>query len=316
MRFVIACLASVLIVSGQNSMNFSTPPGQVEPATVNLPAQRIGPDDLISLFVYDSPELSRTIRVGPDGFIRLPMLKQRVRADGLMPDELEVAVAEALKKERLLVDPVVTVTLAEYHSRPISVLGAVRMPVAFQAIGNVTLIDALTRAEGLSNDASGEILVSRVDGIGNRMIPQRISYRQLIDGADPSLNLRLTGGEEIRVPMTDKIVVVGNVRKPGQFPISDNGAMTVMKAIALSEGLTPFAAKVAYIERTSEKTKTKTEIPVELRRIVDRKAQDVELQSNDLLYIPDDRGSRLTVTTLEKILGFGATTGSGFLIWH
>jgi len=288
----------------------------VEPANTNLPAQRIGPDDLIGLSVYDSPELTRTIRVGPDGFLRIPMIKQPVKAAGLMPAELEESVAKALNQQHLLVDPIVTITMVEYHSRPISVIGAVRMPLSFQAIGSVTLIDALTRAEGLNNDASGQILVSKIDGAGNRTIPQKIAYRDLISGSEPLLNLRLTGGEEIRVPMSDRIVVVGNVKKPGQFSISDNGAMTVMKAIALSEGLAPFAAKVAYIERTADKTNAKTELPVELRKIVDRKSPDIELQPNDTLYIPDDRTRRMTETALEKILGFGATTGSGFLIWH
>jgi hypothetical protein len=89
-----------------------------------------------------------------------------------------------------------------------------------------------------------------------------------------------------------------------------------MKAVALSEGLSPYAAKVAYIERAGDTTHEKHEIPVELRKIMERKSPDVDLQAKDTLYIPDDRGSRLTANALEKILGFGATTGSGFLIWH
>src|SRR5882724_576208 len=54
----------------------------------NLPAQRIGADDLIAISIYDAPELSRTIRVSPEGNIRIPMLKKRIRAMGLMPAEL------------------------------------------------------------------------------------------------------------------------------------------------------------------------------------------------------------------------------------
>src|ERR1035438_8835074 len=57
----------------------------------NLPAQPIGANDLIAVSVYDAPELTRTVRVGADGLIRLPMLKQRVKAQGLMPGELESA---------------------------------------------------------------------------------------------------------------------------------------------------------------------------------------------------------------------------------
>ncbi len=211
------CLLCSVSTYGQPPTVLSRPPVSVEPASTNLPAQRIGPDDLIGLSVYDSPEFTRTIRVGPDGTLRLPMLKERVKADGLMPSELESAIAGALTAEQLLVDPFVTVTVVEYHSRPISVVGAVRKPVTFQAIGTVTLIDALTRAEGLTDDAAGEILVSRTDGEGARTLSERIPYRKLIDAAEPGLNLRLTGGEEIRVPTVSKIFVIGNVKKPGAF---------------------------------------------------------------------------------------------------
>ena len=127
----------------------------------NLPAQRIGPNDLIAVQVYGAAELSRTIRVGGDGQIRLPMVARRIAADGLMPIEVESAIAEALKAEQILVDPIVTVTIVEYQSRPISVAGAVRRPITFQAAGPTTLLDALTRAEGLSPEAGPESLLTR-----------------------------------------------------------------------------------------------------------------------------------------------------------
>jgi len=61
-----------------------TRPAAVDPGA-NLPALRIGPNDLLAVSVYDSPELTRTLRVGADGMIRLPMLKQRIKADWLFP---------------------------------------------------------------------------------------------------------------------------------------------------------------------------------------------------------------------------------------
>src|SRR5438874_13823840 len=100
------------------------PQGRGIPAqepTANLPAQKIGPRDLVAIQVYDSPELTRSVRIGADGFLRLSMLKQRVKAEGLMPAELEAAIATALQDEGLIVEPLVTVTVAEYSSRPISV---------------------------------------------------------------------------------------------------------------------------------------------------------------------------------------------------
>src|SRR6266849_624009 len=100
----------------------------------NLPAQQLGVDDLVAISVYDAPELTRTLRVEGDGTIHLPLLKDGVQADGLLPRQLEAGVVEALKTEQILVDPVVKVTVAEYHSRPIAVMGSVRRSITFQAV--------------------------------------------------------------------------------------------------------------------------------------------------------------------------------------
>ena len=79
----------------------------------NLPAQPVGASDLLSITVYGAPELSRALRVTPEGSIRLPMLKQSILVRGLMPLEIETKLAESLSAEQILVDPVVTVTIAE-----------------------------------------------------------------------------------------------------------------------------------------------------------------------------------------------------------
>jgi len=284
----------------------------------NLPLQKIGPNDLVALSVYQAPEFTRTVRVGAEGRLRLPMVKQTIRAEGLLPSELEAAVAEALIHEQILVDPVVTISIVEYHSRPISVAGAVKKPTTFQAIGAVTLLDALTRSEGLTQDAGPEILVTRrqpgPDGDLVSLV-QRIPVSGLIDAADPELNLRLYGGEEIRVPEAGRIFVVGNVKKPGSYPVKDASDTTVLKMLALSEGLAPFAGKQAYIYRREDGTGTKNEIAIELRHIMDRKAPDVPLQPQDILYIPDNRGRRISLTALERAIAFGTATASGVLIW-
>src|SRR6476659_2645214 len=113
---------AVVFLALTASVSFAQRPAPMsDPAATNLPAQKIGADDLLAVSVYDSPELTRTVRVGADGSIRLPMLKQRIQVEGLMPSDVEAAIGTALKTEELLVDPFVSVTVAEYHSRPISV---------------------------------------------------------------------------------------------------------------------------------------------------------------------------------------------------
>jgi polysaccharide biosynthesis/export protein len=289
----------------------------VPDGSANLPSQRIGPSDLIAVSIYDAPELSRTIRVGADGYFALPMLKQRLMAKGLYPADLETAISAALRDEEILVNPVVTVTIAEYHSHPISVSGSVKVPLVFQAEGPTTLLEAIARAQGLNADAGREILISRPqpgpDG-KSVMLTRRISVRSLFDDADPELNVTLTGGEEIRVPEIGKIYVMGNVKKSGAFPVQDGADTTVMQMLALAEGLSPFANKQAFIYRR-EAAGSKNEIAVPLDKIMKRQAPDVPLTANDILYIPDNRGRRIGMAALEKILLFGGTAGATALIY-
>jgi len=284
-----------------------------------LPVQEIGANDLIALSVYDAPEFTRTIRVGSNGEIALPMLRRKLRAEGLFPDMLEGSIAEALEAEHILVDPIVTITIVEYSSRPISVLGAVRRPITFQASGPVTLIDAITRAEGLSPEAGSEILITRTrpgkDGLPSRQI-ERIPVKGLINQADDELNPLLAGGEQVRVPEIGKVFVVGNVHKPGAFRVEDSAGTSVLKLLALSEGLLPFASPQAFIYRRVPGSAAPSEIPVALTKIMSRKAPDLPLEPNDILYIPDSKGRRLTSTTLERLSGFGGTAAIDLLIFH
>lgn len=287
----------------------------------NLPSQKLGIDDLVAVSVYDAPELTRTVRVEADGTIHLPMLTDGVKAAGLFARDVEGALVEALKTEQILVDPVVKVTVAEYHSRPISVMGAVRKPLTFQAVGTVTLLDALARAEGLSPDAGTEVLVSRPQpsqdsrGEVTSTLVERIPLNRLLKDADPAVNYQLHGGEEIRIPEAGKIFVLGNVKKPGAFAVHDAGDNSILKMVALSEGVLPYAAKLAYIYRR-DPNGDKHEIEVEFDKIMQRKAPDMALQVNDVLYIPDNKSRRNAVNVIDRITGFGASTASGMLIWH
>jgi polysaccharide biosynthesis/export protein len=314
-----------VLASAAPAQQASRPPSPAPPPTSfsdssNLPQERIGRDDLVGIYVYDSPELTRTVRVSADGAIRLPMLKARIMAAGLNPAELETAVAAALAKEELLVNPIVSVTVVEYRSRPITVSGSVKAPTTFQATGVVTLLDAISRAGGLAANAGPEILVSRPpaeqDGHSINLV-QRISVKGLLDNADPALNIRLEGGEDIRVPEAGRFFVLGNVKLPGAFTIQDGAESSVMKALALSQGLQPYAAKIAYIYRTEGGVSGKSEIPVELKKIMDRKTPDVPLMANDILYVPDNTGRRNAMSALEKSILIAAGLGAAALyIWH
>jgi polysaccharide export outer membrane protein len=282
-----------------------------------LPPQTLGPGDLVSISVSDCPDLTKSFRVNGAGMLKLQLLKEPIVAAGKEPQEIEDEIQRALIKDEILVQPIVSVAVLEYRSRPVSVMGAVKRPITFQAVGTVTLLDALARAEGLAQDHGAEVLVSRprAAGAGPALV-QRISLNGLMVEADPALNIRLVGGEEIRVPSAGKVYVVGNVKKPGIYPIQEGNNSTVFEMVAMSEGLAPYAKKQAYIYRREAGKEGRNEIQVELAKIMDRKGVDVPLEANDILYIPDNKGQRLTNTIIERIVGFGTATGTGILVWH
>ncbi len=297
---------------------------QVQPVTTqNLPAQKIRPNDLVGVSVYGEPELTRTVRVGADGTIRLSMLREKIEADGLMPEELEQAIARALKAQEILIHPFVTVIVAEYQLLPpISVAGAVRIPITFQPVEKkITLLEAITRAGGLSPEAGSEILVTSPRSSAGAGIPatnatslvRRVQVKSLIDAADPDSNILLEGGEEIRVPGLGKVYVVGDVKNPGVFPMEDPSGTSILKVLALSQGLTPYATNEAFIYRREAGAALQNEIRVELKKIMDRKLPDVPLVANDILYIPDAHKRRATMSALEKIFLFGGIAASALI---
>jgi polysaccharide export outer membrane protein len=137
----------------------------------------------------------------------------------------------------------------------------------------------------------------------------------LLHDTDGSLNIPLVGGEEVRVPEADKVYVFGNVKVPGALPVHDDTETTVLKVLAQCQGLTAFPTKLAYVYRLKPGTKEREEIVIPLHNIVKRTSPDVALLPNDVLYVPDATGKRVTVTTLEKMAEIGGSTLSGMLIW-
>jgi len=317
-RLVVSLFWCVIVLHAQST----SPPVSPAPSSpdANLPAQKVGPNDLLWISVADCPELTRNFRVSADGTLALPLIKERIQVADKLPTEIETELAQALIQDEILVKPVVTVSVAEYRSVPVSVMGAVKRPVTFQAVGNMTLLDALTKAEGLTSDAGAEILVSKPPSPGQHAegatLVQRIPVKELMEEANPALNLRLYGGEEIRVPLAGRVYVVGNVKKSGAFPVQDGNDTSVMKVIAMSEGLLPYTSKQAFIYRREAGKNDRDEIPIQLGRILDRKAPDIPLQANDILYIPDNKGRKMTAQALDRIAGFGTSTASGVLIFH
>jgi polysaccharide export outer membrane protein len=318
MKNVGIALLNVLITGSalaqQPSTVHNTAGGSSFTEASNLPVERIGKNDLIGVTVYDCPELTRTVRVDSNAEIRLPMLRHAVHAGGLYPSDLEHAITNALVVDKVLIDPLVSVSIVEYRSRPISVIGAVKNPTTFQASGSVTVQEAISQAGGFTDNAGAEIIVSQQHLVTNgepASTSRHISVHDLLAYPDPSSDFTLQGGEVISVPQAGRVYVVGNVKKPGMFSITGDSDSSLMKVLALSGGLDRFSKHTAYIYRLEEGHSQRTEIPIALKMIMNRQAPDVPIEADDILYIPDAAGLRASLTVLDRAIiisaGLGAT---------
>jgi polysaccharide biosynthesis/export protein len=273
------------------------PPGS--PVTIegsNLPFQPIGASDLIRLTVSASPELSQVFRLDQHGNLNLPLLRAPISAKGLMPNVLGDEIAAALRAQRLLVNPIVVVSVVEYAGRGVTVAGAVKIPTTIQDLGNLRVLTALVQAGGLLPGAGPEIIVEQANGT-----TQRLSVRKLFDGLHPELNIPVGVGAQIMVPEGERVFVAGDVKRPGAFPFQSVEDTTVLQLLALSGGLDSYSGRKAYIYRTVPGEYKKREIEVPLKRILDRKAPDVKLAPNDILYVPINNAQKTSASVLALL---------------
>lgn len=304
-------LLSTLATAQRLALPQTGPVYAVAPTTgaPNLPLLPIGASDLIRLSVSNSPELTQTFRVDRDGQLHLPLLPKPLPAAGLLPDALGTQIATALRTQHLLVKPVVDVAVVEYRSRDVTIAGAVKTPTTVQELGNLRVLAALSLAGGLLPEAGPEVIVEQADGA-----TWRLPVHDLFDGLHPQLNIPVYAGAQIRVPSCDRVFVVGNVKRPGAFPFLALEDTTVLQLLALSGGLDSFSQHKAYIYRVIQGQPGKQVIEVPLRSIMNRKATDVKLAANDILYIPTNNRLKTSASVLNHMTGMGNTAASA-AIW-
>lgn len=260
----------------------------------------IGADDQLTVTVLQAPELNTTARVSQEGLISLPLLGP-VRAAGLSPVEFERALREQLGA-KYMKNPEVTVQVTDIRSQGLSVVGAVAHPGVLQVRGSTRLLDVLSLAGGLTPDAGHSVLIVHHGAAA----PIEIPLKPLMESRDLRLNVPVFPGDVVNVRPADIVYVVGAVKKPGAFAMQGNDRLTVLRALALSEGLVPTAQKNAIVVRTSPSGE-RAEIAVDLGRLLKGQNPDVGLQAHDVLFVPTSGSkvaARATLDALVRVLSF------------
>jgi polysaccharide export outer membrane protein len=240
---------------------------------------RIGVGDQVMITVYGQDELTKKTMVGMDGSIEYPLLGSLTLA-GKTVREVQAEVTAALGKT-YIVNPQVSVEVANYKSQAVYVTGPVKNPGKIPLEGGTTLKDALSSSGGYTSDAGYKITVARrsigADGIARE--PERLVYSRS-DVEAGLANLDLKPDDVVTVSEKDYFYIQAEVKKPGKYEIQPG--LTLLQAIAVAEGLTDWADKkeIVLIRKTGPRQ------TLNLKNIERQKNPDVPLVAGDIIIVP------------------------------
>ena len=296
-----------------------------KPACVNQVRSTylLGPEDELSL---SAPELEvlpgKTVRVDGEGDLQVPMVG-RVHVAGLTVQQSEQELNKRLKT--YIKDPQVAIDVKELRSQPASVLGAVNSPGIHQVQGHKTLMEMISMAGGVRQDAGYSIRITRemdwgciplsnstIDASGRFSVAQ-VNLQSIMDAKTPEENIQILPHDVITVPKAEMVFVTGEVKKSGGFILGEHQSMSVLQAVSLAEGLGQTADKKhAKILRLNPGADQRVEIAVNLKGILEGKSNDVTLQGNDILFIPGNAGKKVALRVIEAAI----QTGTGVAIYR
>jgi polysaccharide biosynthesis/export protein len=311
---------AVTAAPGQKTLPAAAPPavGSIEPSSPYV----LGPDDEITVRAIDVDEIDgKTARVDRSGSVDLPLVG-KLKASGLSVGQFEEELTKRLAK--YVKEPRVSVTVSDYKSQPVSVLGAVNTPGVYNVTGPTTLAQVLSRAGGIRNDGGSTVNITRSSAWGpiplasakedpsGNFSTADVSLKTLMDASNPRDNILVKPTDTITVPRADLVYVVGAVNKAGGFALTDRGNITVLQAVSLAEGLQKTSApKNAKIVRGGT-AGSKQEIKVNLAKILSGSSPDMPLLANDILFVPTSGAKAVSYRVLEAAV----QTGTGIAIFH
>jgi len=283
----------------------------------------LGPNDRFTVeALHAAPDIStQPYRIDSTGYVTLP-LAGRLKATGLTIEQFEREVASRLTP--YILEPQVSVSVTEFRSQPVSVVGAVKSPGVYQLEGSKTLLEALSLSGGAVPEASDRVTITRRSEWGPLALPSvrndpsgrftvgETSLRGLMDAKNPVDNIAICPSDVITVPFARLVYVIGEVHKPGGFMLHDQESASVLQALSMAQGLLRTAAPThARILRRQANRSERLEIPVNLKPVLGGNAADVTLQADDILFIPNSAS--------KVVLYRGAEAGlemmTGVVIW-
>jgi polysaccharide export outer membrane protein len=279
------------------------------PAGSSMPSA-IAPGDVLEISEYHTPEFHSVVRVSADGMVMLPLVKA-VSLGGLDEESGARAVEAALLAKGMLRHPLVSILVTSQAGQDVSVLGEVLRPGVYPYTAHHRLLDVIAQASGVGPGAG------RVVNIIHRSDPNT-PHGVAMDpeGTDPSKehNPELSPGDTVEVSRAGLVYVVGDVIRPGGFPVDAAHGLTVLQALSLAWGSTPNAASSKALLIREQKG-GRTLIALNLKRMLQGLDPDQPIHDRDILFVPDSMAKNLINRTLESAIqsAIGVSIYSGLV---
>jgi len=273
-------------------------------------AAPIGPGDSLEIGEYHTPEFRSAVRVSPAGTVTLPMIGE-MQLGGLDEQAAARAIEAALMAKGMLLHPLVSVLVVAYAGQDVSVLGEVARPGVYPYSVHHRLLDLIAAASGLAPGAG------RLVNVFSRSDPET-PHAVVLDpnGTDKSSdhNPELSPGDTVQVSRSGLVYVVGDVIRPGGFPVDPVHGLTVVQALALAWGPTQNAATgKGLLIREQKGGRTLTALNV--KRLLRGQDPDLPVEDGDILFVPDSLAKNLVNRTMESAIqsAIGVTIYSGLV---
>jgi polysaccharide biosynthesis/export protein len=294
------CVLSLVLTCAAHGQ---TDPSQVQAQNAPAPTQgeapkiAIGAGDLLNVDVFDTPELSGSVRVNQNGEGNLPVLGI-IELAGLNSNQAARKIEAELKARGLLIDPHVTVSIAEYATQGATLMGEVHSPGLYPTLGSRKLLDMIALAGGVTTSAGR---LATIIHRGDPQHPVNIPLAPNANSLAAQENPVILPGDTVVIARAGIIYILGAVGKPGGFLVDNNERLSLMQAITLAGGWSSTAAmsQVRLIRKVPE---GREEIKLNLKQVVYGKEADVKVSDGDILFVPSSLGKTLAYRGLEAAI--------------
>lgn len=252
---------------------------------------KVGGYDVLNITVYEEKDLSReAVRVSADGYISFPLIA-RLKVDNLTTSEIERLISNRLAEGQYLLDAHVSVMVTDYKSKRFLVLGSVKNPASYSLQAQERVLDAISKAGGIDTDNAGKrgmiVRTENPDTPQERKIVINLDLQGLLKGKDQVSNIFINDKDVLFIPTAEHFYIIGEIKNPGSFPLTDR-EITLVEAISMAGGFTPIASRNrTRIIRVEDGVEKIIEVKVDAITDAGNKIQDVIIQPNDVIVVPE-----------------------------